>query len=101
MIPMIYQVQVPIGSLPVNLVLVGNKERGNVVFVKVGKVGTIIDQSELKDNVGAVFIETNFCFFEEQANGAIESFEYNTLYEYKDIPLMLRWLQRQELQQPQ
>lgn len=91
-----YQVQVPIGSLPINLVLVGNKFRGGVVFVKVAPFRTIIDQAE-NGQIAAVFTQQDFTLLSDDA---ADSFEYNTVYEYKDIPVMLRWLQQQKLEQP-
>lgn len=91
-----FQCQVPLGSLPINLVLVGNREQGRVVFVKVAPVGVIVE-NEVRDKVSAWFDEEGFTLFDQ---GTGETFNYNTLYEYKEIPLMLRWLQQQQLQQP-
>jgi hypothetical protein len=93
----LYQVQVPIGGLPINLVLVGNKETGKVVFVKVAEVGVIVENFE-DGKVAATF--WNDCF--HLRDGELEEdFDYDTIHDYKNIPLMLRWLQQQNLQQPQ
>ena len=98
---MSFQVQIPLGRLPINLVLVGNKVSAEVVFVKVAdRVLLVVDQPESKDAIGAVFSEENFAFFEEWVGGAIECFEYTVVYDYKEIPLMLKWLQQQNLQEP-
>ena len=88
-----YQVQVPLGNLPVNLVLIGNREQASVAFVRF-QSGTVFDQS---DDVSAGFFDENFLLFR---NGTNESFEYNTAYDYKNIPAMLQWLKQQNLQEP-
>lgn len=94
----LYQVQVPLGGLPVNLVLVGNREQGKVVFVKVARIAKcIIDHAKL-DEVNAAFTESTIYLHDNETE---EQFAYDTIYEYKEIPLMLRWLQQQKLQQPQ
>lgn len=92
-----YQVQVPLGNLPVHLVLVGNKARGRVAFVKVAPVGLILE-SVVAGKVGAMFTEDDFSLSSDDGN--VEAFDYNKVYDYKEIPLMLRWLQQQRLQQP-
>lgn len=98
---MIYQCQIPLGGLPVNLVLVGNKEEGKVVFVKVARVGCVYDYS-WQDQVSALFQDTCFQFKTGDSEfDNSELFNYDTIYDYKNIPLMLRWLQQQNLQQPQ
>jgi hypothetical protein len=81
-----HQVQIPIGQLPVNLVLLSN---GCVVFIKVGPVGAIFDQG----GIDAAFFEDHFII------DGVEHW-YNTIYEYKHIPGMLGWLIRQNLQEP-
>lgn len=92
-----YQLQVPIGNLPVNLVLVGNKEVGRVAFVQIRTVGVIVETFE-EGKVAATFF--NDCF--HLRDGEVEEdFDYDTVYAYKEIPLMLRWLQQQNLQQPE
>jgi hypothetical protein len=93
-----YQVQVPIGSLPVNLVLVGNKEEGKVAFVKVAPVGLILENVQQGKEVAAMFAEDEFCI--SNTDMETEVFNYDTIYDYKNIPLMLKWLQQQKLQQP-
>lgn len=91
-----FQAQIRLGSLPVNLVLVGDRTYGEVVFVKVAPVGITMDQVP-RDEVSAWFDEDGFTFFDQHA---AEDLHYDTLYDYKNIPLMLRWLQQQNLQQP-
>lgn len=88
-----YQLQVPLGGLPVNLVLVGNKEDGKVVFVVVGGPTGIYDTGEVQ----ALFEQRGFTLFFEND---VQEFDYNIIYSYKEIPLMLRWLQQQNLQHP-
>lgn len=88
---MIFQCQIPIGSLPINLVLVGNKEVAGVVFVKVSSFGVIFDMHN--DGIQAIFHEDCFTLGGEE-------FDYEVMYEYKNIPNMLKWLQQQNLQEP-
>lgn len=86
---MIYQCQIPIGSLPVHLVLISD---GTLVFVRVAKFGVIFDQAP-DQGVGAVFSEDGFTIDGEE-------FWYNTIYNYKEKPNMLKWLQQQNLREP-
>jgi len=86
---MIYQVQIPIGNLPINLVLLSD---GTLVFVRVAKFGCIIDQAP-EGGVGAVFYDDHFLVENEE-------FWYNTVYRYKEKPNMLKWLQAQNLTEP-
>jgi hypothetical protein len=95
-----YQVQVPLGTLPINLVLIGNQTYGRLVFVQVRPlIGAVFDLDE-HDNIHAAFYEDRFEFFGTADGDGDEVFEYDTIYDYKNIPLMLRWLQQQNLQQP-
>lgn len=95
---MIYQAQIPVGGLPINLVLVGNRDEGRVVFVKVAHFTTVFDANAAGD-IYAAFYEDHFVIF---VNGDEEEvFQYNTAYEYKKIPAMLEWLRQQFLQQPE
>lgn len=92
-----FQVQVPIGNLPVNLILVGNKFEAGIVFVKVAPIHkTIIDHAKLKE-VSAGFTDHTIYLHDDEVE---EQFDYDTIYNYKEIPLMLRWLQQQNLQEP-
>lgn len=98
-----YQAQIPLGGLPVHLVLVGNRDDGKVVFVRVAPYnGDILDMPNDLEGVAAMFGPEGFYLAEVIYRGGNgEYFEYNTVYDYKNIPLMLRWLQQQELQQPE
>jgi len=84
-----FQVQVPIGNLPVQLVLLSD---GTLVFVRVANISCIIDQAP-EGGVGAVFYDDHFLVGNEEL-------WYNTIYRYKDKPDMLKWLQQQTLQEP-
>lgn len=86
---MIFQVQVPIGNLPVQLVLLSN---GTLVFVRVANIGGIIDQAP-EGGVGALFFNDSFQIGNEEL-------WYNTIYHYKGKPEMLKWLQQQNLIEP-
>lgn len=93
---MTYQAQIPLGGLPVHLVLVGDNTQGRVVFVKVAPVGLIFDQRE-RSLVSAWFDESGFTLFDQHESA---DYQYDTMYEYKELPLMLKWLQQQNLPQP-
>lgn len=93
----VFQLQIPIGSLPINLILVGNRQQAGVVFVPVRDVGVVIEPLEA-GKVAAIFFNYGFCLGDK--SGLEEEFSYETIYEYKNIPLMLRWLQQQNLQEP-
>lgn len=82
------QVQIPIGQMPINLILLSD---GTVVFIKVATFGVIFDQK--LDGVSAIFEDDHFTLAESE-------FYYNTIYRYKEIPEMLQWLQQQNLQEP-
>lgn len=47
--------------------------------------------------VGGEFDKDNFTLYNSQGR---ESFNYNTTYSYKEIPLLLAWLKQQNLQSP-
>jgi len=83
-----FQIQVPIGAMPVNLILLSN---ATLAFVKVANFGVIFDMPE--SGVNAVFMEDDFRI-------GTETYFYNTVYEYKTIPNMLTWLKQQNLQEP-
>ena len=87
----VYQAQVAIGELlPVQLVLLST---GSLVFIRVAKVGTIVDQ--VPDNgIRAIFTDEHFQIGDEE-------FWYNTIYQYKEIPGMLQWLKQQNMVLPE
>lgn len=84
-----FQVQMPIGNMPINLLLLSN---GHVAFIRVANFNALFDQSE-NGGVSAVFYEEDFSI-------GGEAYQYNTAYPYKEIPKMLTWLQVQALIQP-
>jgi hypothetical protein len=84
-----YQMQIPIGQLPINLVLLSD---GTLVFIKVANFGVIFDHK--LGGVDAIFHEDSFTI-----NGT--DYFYNTIYAYKEIPEMLQWLAQQNLQWPE
>lgn len=94
---MIFQHQMQLGGLPITLVLVGNREESNVVFVPVGPIpkAGIYD---LGSEVDVAFLADSLHFM---SVADIEGYKYNTLYDYKNLPLMRKWLQQQSLQQPE
>ena len=94
-----YQVQIPLGGLPVNLLLVGNTWNGRLVFVRVAPiVGAVFDLEDDGHSIRAAFYEDEFHIF-GKTDGE-EVFQYDTIYDYKTIPVMLEWLQEQNLQEP-
>ena len=96
-----YQVQVPLGGLPVNLVLVGNREHGEVAFVKVAPfAGAVFDLTDDGQDVRAVFDTHKFALFHPTDVSLDEEFHYDMLYDYKNIPVMLQWLKDQKLEEP-
>jgi hypothetical protein len=80
---MFHQAQVPLGNLPVQLILL---QDGTLVFIRVSHVGYILDQGE----VSATFTDEGFIV------GNLELW-YNTIYSYKDKPELLQWLKQQQL----
>lgn len=92
-----YQCQIPIGSLPINLVLVGNTQEGKAVFVKVAPFACVFD-ADAEGNIQAAFYAEEFILFTNADSE--EVFQYDTIYNYKELPAMLGWLQQQKLQQP-
>lgn len=90
-----WQLQYPLANLPIHLVLLSD---ATIAWVKVAPVGRIYDQPP-SGGVAAVFDEEWFVF--EKSTGENEQYEYNTRYAYKELPLMLTWLQQQNLEQPE
>lgn len=78
--------QIPISSMPINLVLL--PASGEVVFVVVSQFDTVFDQST--DTIDAYFDMEGFSIGDS-------SYAYNTPYAYKELPDMLAWLQRQRV----
>lgn len=93
---MIYQVQIPIGNMPINLVLVGNQTHGSLVYIRVSSFAPIFDQGGIGD-VSGYFDNESFAFTK---GNEMKEFFYNTVYEYKKVPLMLQWLKQQRLPEP-
>ena len=84
-----FKVQMPVGNMPINLVLLSN---GQIAFVRVGNFKALFDQGEA-GGVSAVFYEEDFSIGKE-------TYQYNTAYPYKEISDMLTWLQAQALIKP-
>lgn len=87
-----FQVQVPIGNLPINLVLVGNREYGQIVLIKVADFEEFDITGEVAAKVGNSIVLKS-----SEGSG---TFNYNTLYDYKQLPLLLKWLQQLNLREP-
>lgn len=90
-----YQVQIPLGSLPVHLMLIGNKVNGRVAFTKIMPFNYVFDVCE--NGIIAAFYPDEFDIIGE---GSTETFYYDTVYDYKELPVMLEWLKRQNLRLP-
>lgn len=82
----VYRMQVEICAFPVHLIL---QSDGQVAFVIVRNFNYLLDMGE----PDASFTMDHFTI-------GTEDFDYNTFYQYKEIPVMLSWLQRQGLQWP-
>lgn len=83
------QAQIPLGGMPINLVLLSN---GCIVFVKTCEFGVLFDYPEA--GLQAIFQEDHFRIGEEE-------YEYNWMYPYKTMPNLLAYLQQQNLIEPQ
>jgi hypothetical protein len=88
--------QIPIGNMPINLVLFS--ENRTVAFVKVANFEALLDQPEDGTYVGAFFYPEGFSLFRSEAES--EDFDYNVRYPYYQMPLMKGWLMQQNLQLP-
>jgi hypothetical protein len=90
-------VQLPLGTLPVNLVLVPHC--AGAVFVKTATFSVVLDVDyEGQGNVEGYFYKDSFQLGNDIETA--EEFFYNQIYQYKEIPVMLQWLKQQKLQQP-
>jgi hypothetical protein len=83
-----FQIAVPLGNLPVQLICISN---GTVAFVRTQDFGAIFDHPE--NGVSAKFTNESFSLGQED-------FIYNTAYRYKEIDVMLSWLTQQQLEMP-
>lgn len=81
------QMQVAVGSMPINLVLLSNE---TLAFVKVNQFKALFDMSPIAGGINAEFHEGLFVI-----DGV--DYEYNTAYAYKTIPSVLSWLKQQKL----
>lgn len=84
------RIQVPIGSMPINLLLLGS---GEVAFARVANFKALFDMCPVVGGVDAAFYEDAFTI-------GSETYHYNTAYPYKDIPGMLSWIVAQKLIEP-
>jgi hypothetical protein len=85
------QLQVPIGSMPVNLILVLD---GRLAFVRVAQFNTIVCAATAPGDIPAVFNFDDFTIGDTK-------YSYDMLYAYKEIPEMKQWLVNQNLVMPQ
>jgi hypothetical protein len=85
-----HKCQIPIGNLPINLILWADSE---IEFIRAPKFKTIIDQK--LDGVSAIFDTESFSI------GNYPDLVYNVKYNYKEMKDILLWLQQQNLDQPQ
>jgi hypothetical protein len=76
-------------TFPVSLVLLTDGKHGNVVFIKTAPFSAVIDL-----NHSAVFAQDGFSIGEEE-------YSYHVQYPYKDMPVLLEWLKKQNLLWPQ
>lgn len=84
------QLQTEIGqTFPVSLVLLTDGKHGNVVFIKTAPFTAVIDL-----NNNATFDHDGFTINEEE-------YSYRIQYPYKDMPVLLEWLKKQNLLWPQ
>lgn len=88
------QVQVPLGSLPLVMLCLSN---GTVVFVPSSLIGVL--WCPVLTGVNAYLLKDHFSLYAEGTEGSVE-FEYQRMYNYKDHPLLLQWLQELNLQNP-
>lgn len=88
-----HQLQIKLGSLPISLVLISD---GSVAFVKSCNFKAICDSGDDDGKqIVAIFDNEGFQL------GNTDNFCYNVAYRYKEIPDMLKYLQQQNLQEPQ
>jgi hypothetical protein len=68
-----------------------------VVFVRVAAFTSILEAAKIDGSPYGYFFEEDLILYADKDSG---EFSYNTMYEYKQIPVMLKWLKAQELQNP-
>lgn len=89
-----WQLRTELGqTFPISLVLVTDGKHGNVVFIKTAPFTAVIDLKE-NGSTYATFAQEGFTIEEEE-------YSYNIQYPYKDMPVLLEWLKRQNLLFPQ
>lgn len=79
-----------IGSLPIGLICT---DRADIAFVRLAQFKAIYDYPTTKDGIDAMFDAEGFSIGDT-------CFDWGVLYNYKEIPEMLTWLQRQNLNNP-
>ena len=88
------QLQTELGAtFPVSLVLVTDGKHGNVLFIKTAPFTAVIDLKENGETY-ATFAQDGFTIGEEE-------YSYRIQYPYKDMPVLLEWLKKQNLLFPQ
>lgn len=86
---MLYQYHHPVRGLRVVLVFLSN---GLLAIVPAGQVLCTLDNST--DGVTALFSQDTISFFNDEEEVHLN---YGTTYNYRQLPLLLRWLQGQRL----
>lgn len=91
-------IQVRFGdSMPLVLLCLSN---GTIAFAKLTHFHPVIDMQEDNGLVKAEF-HVDHIEFKSKSGETSQWFNYSTTYDYKQHPLMLGWLQQQNLQLPQ
>lgn len=85
-----HQMMVPLGTMPINIVLLSE---GSLAFVRTANFKGVVDQPTCENCPTAIFTEQGFTIGEE-------TFEWNTKYLYKEYKEMLQWLIAQKLEMP-
>jgi hypothetical protein len=91
-----WQLRIAGSRFPLALVLVLDHEGPSVVLTPLRKFELIVEP-EVDGKIGAWYGGDSMTLVNGQEE---EDFFYHTTYRYKDIPLLLRWLQQQNIVNP-
>lgn len=86
-------VQVPLAGLPVHLICLST---GLVMFTPVAKISVVWCPSQ--QGVSAYLLADHFQLYAKDVEPV--DFEYQRMYDYRQVPLLRQWLQELNLQNP-
>jgi hypothetical protein len=96
---MFHQLSCQLGNLPIALHCIF--PQGSVAFSKLANFPAFIDLADVDDErISGTFYPDGFTLYNSKTDADGEDFFFRTVYQYKEIPLLKKWLQQLNLSMP-